>query len=49
MATTTVKNADSTAAITSIGTATAAAQQITVGTNNRVDVANYEDLSVSVL
>ena len=49
MATTTVKNADSTTAITSIGTATAAAQQITVGTNNRVDVANYEDLSVSVL
>lgn len=35
-------------AVTSIGTGTAAAQTITVGTNDKVKVAKYDDLSVSV-
>ena len=35
-------------AITGIGTGTAAAQSITVGTNDKVKVAKYDDLSVSV-
>ena len=37
-----------TTAITDIGTGTAAAQQITVGNNDEVDVAKYSDLSLSV-
>lgn len=35
-------------AVTSIGTATAAAQTITVGTNDKVKVAKYDDLGVTV-
>lgn len=35
-------------AVTGIGTGTAAAQSITVGTNDKVKVAKYNDLSVSV-
>ena len=35
-------------AVTSVGTATAAAQTVTVGTNDKVNVAKYNDLSVSV-
>ena len=35
-------------AVTGIGTGTAAAQTITVGTNDKVKVAKYDDLSVSV-
>lgn len=35
-------------AITDIGTATAGAQTITVGTNDRIKVAKYDDLGVSV-
>lgn len=38
---------ESASAVTSIGTATAAAQTITVGTNDKVKVAKYDDLSVS--
>ena len=34
--------------VTGIGTATAAAQTITVGTNDKVNVAKYGDLSVTV-
>jgi hypothetical protein len=37
-----------TTAVTDIGTGTAAAQQITVGNNDEVDVAKYSDLSLSV-
>lgn len=47
-ASTTVSNANAVAAVTSIGTATAAAQEITVGTNDKVNVAKLEDLNVSV-
>ena len=39
---------DSVTAVTGIGTGTAAAQTITVGTNNQVKVAKYTDLSVTV-
>jgi hypothetical protein len=35
-------------AITALGTGTAAAQTITVGTNDKITVAKYNDLSVSV-
>lgn len=35
-------------AVTGIGTGTAAAQAITVGTNDKIKVAKYDDLSVSV-
>lgn len=35
-------------AITSVGTGTAAAQTITVGTNDKVNVAKYGDLSITV-
>lgn len=35
-------------AVTNIGTATAAAQNISVGSNDKVKVAKYEDISVSV-
>ena len=46
-AATVVDNADPVTAITGLGTATAAAQTITVGTNDKVKVAKYDDLSVS--
>lgn len=36
------------AAVTDVGTGTAAAQTITVGTNDQVKIAKYSDLSVSV-
>ena len=39
---------DEVTAITALGAATAAAQSITVGTNDKVKVAVYDDLSVSV-
>ena len=39
---------DSASAVTSIGTATAAAQTITVGANDKVKVAKYDDLSNTV-
>lgn len=35
-------------AVTNVGTGTAAAQAITIGTNDKVKVAKYNDLSVSV-
>ena len=38
---------DTVTAVTSVGTGTAAAQTITVGTNDKVQVAKYTDLSVS--
>lgn len=47
-ASTTVSNANTVAAVTSIGTATAAAQEITVGTNDKVNVAKLDDLTVSL-
>lgn len=47
-ATTTTNNKDEVTAVTGIGTGTAAAQAITVGTNDKVKVAKYDDLSVSV-
>lgn len=47
-ATTTTNNKDEVTAVTGVGTATAAAQTITVGTNDKVKVAKYDDLSVSV-
>ena len=46
-ATTTTNNKDEVTAVTSVGTATAAAQTITVGTNDKVKVAKYDDLSVT--
>ena len=46
-AATTVDTADPVTAVTGIGTATAAAQAITVGTNDKVKVAKFDDLSVS--
>ena len=46
-AATVVDNADPVTAVTGLGTATAAAQTITVGTNDKVKVAKYDDLSVS--
>lgn len=46
-ASTVVDNADTVTAITGLGSATAAAQTITVGTNDKVKVAKYDDLSVS--
>lgn len=46
-ATTTTNNKDEVTAVTGVGTATAAAQTITVGTNDKVKVAKYADLSVS--
>lgn len=39
---------DQVTAITSVGTGTAAAQTITVGTNDKVKVAKYDDLGVTV-
>lgn len=47
-ASTTVDNSDPVTAVTGVGTATAAAQTITVGTNDKVKVAKYADLSVTV-
>lgn len=46
--TTSVNNKDEATAVTNIGTGTAAAQTITVGTNDKVTVAKYNDLSVTV-
>ena len=43
-----VDSADTVSAVTSIGTGTAAAQEITVGANDKVKVAKYDDLGVSV-
>lgn len=43
-----VDSKDAVAAITSIGTGTAAAQTITAGTNDKVKVAKYDDLGVTV-
>lgn len=46
-ASTVVDTADPVTAITGLGTATAAAQTITVGTNDKVKVAKFDDLSAS--
>lgn len=43
-----VQVGESAAAITALGAGTAAAQSITVGTNDKVSVAKYGDLNVSV-
>ena len=42
-----INEKDEVTAVTGVGTATAAAQTITVGTNDKVAVAKYADLSVS--
>ena len=47
-ATTTTNSKDEVTAITGLGAATAAAQTITVGTNDKVTVAKHGDLSVTV-
>ena len=47
-ATTTTSAKDEVTAITALGAGTAAAQTITVGTNDKVKVAKYDDLSVTV-
>lgn len=47
-ATTTTNNKDEVTAVTGVGTATAAAQAITVGANDKVTVPKLSDLSVSV-
>ncbi len=47
-ASTTTNNKDEVTAVTGVGTATAAAQTITVGTNDKVKVAKYDDLGVTV-
>lgn len=47
-ASTTTNSKDEVTAITALGAATAAAQTITVGNNDTVKVAKYDDLSVSV-
>ena len=44
----TVGTNDKVTAVTSVGTGTAAAQTITVGPNDKVKVAKYNDLSVTV-
>ena len=41
-------NAQTASAVTNIGTGTAAAQTINVGTTDQVDVAKYNDLSLTV-
>lgn len=46
-ASTTTNNKDEVTAVTGIGSGTAAAQSITVGTNDKITVAKYGDLSVS--
>ena len=43
-----VQVGESAAAITALGAGTAAAQNITVGTNDKVKVAKYDDLNVNV-
>lgn len=47
-ATTTTNNKDEVTAVTGVGTATAAAQTITVGTNDKIKVAKYDDISVTI-
>lgn len=47
-ASTSVNNKDEVTAITALGAGTAAAQTITVGTNDKVTVAKHGDLSVTV-
>lgn len=47
-ATTVTNNKDEVSAITALGAGTAAAQTITVGTNDKVTVAKHDDLSVTV-
>lgn len=47
-ASTTPNSKDEVTAVTGIGTGTAAAQTITVGSNDRIKIAKYGDLSVSV-
>ena len=47
-ATTTTNSKDEVTAITALGAATAAAQTITVGSNDKIKVAKYDDLSTSV-
>lgn len=47
-ATTTTNQKDEVTAITALGAATAAAQTITIGTNDKVTVAKHGDLSVTV-
>lgn len=47
-ASTTTNSKDEVTAVTGIGTGTAAAQSITVGTNDKITVAKHGDLSVSV-
>lgn len=47
-ATTSANNKDEVTAITGLGAGTAAAQTITVGTNDKVKVAKFDDLSVTV-
>lgn len=44
----TANNNDEVTAVTSVGTGTAEAQTITVGTNDKVSVAKYGDLSLTV-
>lgn len=46
-ASTTTNSKDEVTAVTGIGTGTAAAQTITVGTNDKIKIAKYDDLSVS--
>lgn len=46
-ASTTTNNKDEVTAVTGIGSGTAAAQSITVGTNDKITIAKYGDLSVS--
>ena len=47
-ASTTTNSKDEVTAVTAIGTGTAAAQSITVGTNDKITIAKHGDLSVSV-
>lgn len=47
-ASTTTNSKDEVTAVTGIGTGTAAAQTITVGTNDKIKIAKYDDLSVTV-
>lgn len=46
-ASTSVSNKDEVTAVTNVGTGTAAAQTITVGTNDKIKIAKYDDLGVS--
>ena len=47
-ASTTTNSKDEVTAVTGIGTGTAAAQSITVGTNDKIKIAKYDDLGVTV-